>query len=433
MNEDQALKTFIIYARDDKEYKNQLLRHLKPLIKNSYLDVWHDGDILPGEDWEKNIKDNLMASELVLVLVSVNCLNSDFIEGGELGRAVERLHNGHTRIVPIIISPCIWRVHKIFNGLQGLPEDMKPVSNWPNQDTAWTNVAESLMGIVEEARAEKAAVVIKQQELAEKQRLQELAAAEASRQKAEQGERDRAAQAQKEREAEDRKRHEEEQNKRLSAEAAQKDKAERQYREKQAEMFRIENQAWEAALETNTVDAFESFAAKYPQNPNARTARQQIKVIRQRERSSSQNTGGSGNKRLIFIGLGTVLTITLAIWLWPKQHDLQQGGLVPDNKEKEAKPAPDLEPAAWSQAQTVNTLSAYRAYLNQYPNGSNTELAKRRIGEIKASAQNYLDDAERLIKNGKYTPARPILRKILDELDPENARAKELWGRMPKE
>ncbi len=68
----------------------------------------------------------------MLVLVSVNCLNSEFIEGEELETAVDRLRDGHTRIVPIIISPCGWRFHKLFVGLQGLPEDMKPVSDWPN-------------------------------------------------------------------------------------------------------------------------------------------------------------------------------------------------------------------------------------------------------------------------------------------------------------
>jgi len=150
-----SLKTFIIYARDDREYKNQLLRHLKPLVKNGYLNIWHDGDILPGEDWEKLIKSNLKSSQLVLVLVSVNCLNSEFIEGQELKTAIMQLREGHTRIVPIIISPCGWRYHQLFDGLQGLPQDMKPVSEWPNIDRAWTNVVESIAATVEDMRDEE--------------------------------------------------------------------------------------------------------------------------------------------------------------------------------------------------------------------------------------------------------------------------------------
>lgn len=135
-----SLKTFIIYARDDKEHKNLLLRHMRPLIASQLLQVWHDGDMLPGEEWELAIKRNLKSSDLVLVLVSVNCLNSEFIQTSELTTALERFREGLSKIIPIIISPCGWKYHPIFRGLQGLPEDMKPVDLWPHKDEAWTNV-----------------------------------------------------------------------------------------------------------------------------------------------------------------------------------------------------------------------------------------------------------------------------------------------------
>lgn len=43
------LKTFIIYARSDEDYKKQLLLHLRPLVSRRAIEVWHDDNILPGE------------------------------------------------------------------------------------------------------------------------------------------------------------------------------------------------------------------------------------------------------------------------------------------------------------------------------------------------------------------------------------------------
>jgi|GEM_PF-1853313 len=287
MAENQTLKTFIIYARDDKAYKDQLLRHLRPLVSSGYLNVWHDGDIMPGEDWEKKIKTNLKTSQLVLVLVSVNCLNSDFIEGQELETAVSQLRNGHTRIVPIIISPCGWRFHKLFVGLQGLPEDMKPVSNWSNPDQAWTDVVESLAKIVDETRAEAAAAAQKQREAEEQQRLAALAAERETQQKAELAERERIAGEQREREAAENQRHVES----LATDlAAQKEAA------RQAEA--VEKQRL-ADLAAQKVEA----------------ERMRLEQVSERKRQrQAAKSEGTGNSPTIWAGLG-VAALLVVLWM----------------------------------------------------------------------------------------------------------------------
>lgn len=48
-NKMNPLKTFIIYARSDEDYKKQLLLHLRPLVSRRAIEVWHDDNILPGE------------------------------------------------------------------------------------------------------------------------------------------------------------------------------------------------------------------------------------------------------------------------------------------------------------------------------------------------------------------------------------------------
>lgn len=169
------LKTFIIYARNDKAHKDELLSHLKPLVAAKMLDLWHDGDMNPGEEWEIAIKKNLKASEIILILVSKHCLNSDFIQTEELEAALLKMKEGSAHIVPIIVSPCMWKLVPIFNNLQCLPEDAKPITTWQDKDEAWTDVAEGILKTVEHIHVEKAKVAAqKEAERLEKERLEKL-------------------------------------------------------------------------------------------------------------------------------------------------------------------------------------------------------------------------------------------------------------------
>ena len=155
------LKTFIIYARLDEAHKQQLVLHLRPLINSRLLSVWHDGNILPGEDWEKAIKQELQRSDLVLVLVSANSLNSHFIQTEELRTALDRLRDGLTRVVPIIVSPCVWKFDPALAGLQALPryenQGPKPVTDrvWQSADEAWSNAVEYIGEMVLEINAKR--------------------------------------------------------------------------------------------------------------------------------------------------------------------------------------------------------------------------------------------------------------------------------------
>lgn len=184
---DTALKTFIIYARNDKAYKDDLLRHLKPLTRSHQpkLTIWHDGEIALGEEWEKSLKEHLNESDLVLVLVTSHCLASDFIHTKELATAWEQVKAGTTRIIPIIVSACLWQEEPIFDSLQSLPTDAKAITTWANSEEAWTNVAQGIKGIIDLIHTERAA----QQE---KARLAELTAAKQERERVAAAEREAA-------------------------------------------------------------------------------------------------------------------------------------------------------------------------------------------------------------------------------------------------
>ncbi len=153
----QALQTFIIYAKDDFEHKQQLVLHLRPLIQNQIITLWHDGNILPGEAWEEKIFEALSSSNLVLMLVSKSSLNSDFIQNKELKATLAQKEKGQTRLIPIIVSHCHWEMDRILKDLQALPDKngrILPVTDagWQSTDEAWTVVCKKIAELIASAQ-----------------------------------------------------------------------------------------------------------------------------------------------------------------------------------------------------------------------------------------------------------------------------------------
>jgi formylglycine-generating enzyme required for sulfatase activity len=150
----KPLKTFIIYARKDEAHKQELVAHLKStLVVTGHLEIWEDSAILPGEEWEKIIEQHLRSADLFLVLLSVDALNSSFIQKTELKTALQK----KSRIVPILVRSCFWQGIPIFAGLQGLPKNMKAITSFTHSDDAWTEIVEALHEMVESIRKEQVA------------------------------------------------------------------------------------------------------------------------------------------------------------------------------------------------------------------------------------------------------------------------------------
>lgn len=53
------LRLFISYSHQDKQYLNELEKHLTTLKRENLIDTWHDRKIIPSQEWEKKIEDAL--------------------------------------------------------------------------------------------------------------------------------------------------------------------------------------------------------------------------------------------------------------------------------------------------------------------------------------------------------------------------------------
>lgn len=154
---------FISYAREDETDMQELISHLEPLQWSGLVDTWHDGRILPGQEWAEQIRQNLETAQIILLLVSKDFIRSDYCYRVELTKALERHKAGEAHVIPVILRPCLWDYVVIggvrLSDLQALPKGAKPVSQWSDLDTAFTDVARSLAKTIEQLHtAEKTAL-----------------------------------------------------------------------------------------------------------------------------------------------------------------------------------------------------------------------------------------------------------------------------------
>lgn len=145
------IKTFFCYAHEDKKLLEKLRKQLKPLEREGLIEMWYDGDISAGTEWEPVIGERLKTAEIILLLVSPDFIDSDYCYRTEMRQAVERHERGEARVIPIILRPIYWQKAP-FGKLQALPKDGKPVvgPGWHNQERALFNIQEGIRAVVEE-------------------------------------------------------------------------------------------------------------------------------------------------------------------------------------------------------------------------------------------------------------------------------------------
>ncbi|MFT3910476.1 MAG: COR domain-containing protein [Ferruginibacter sp.] len=158
----KPLKTFISYSKFDGEsnkdgvnYLEDFKKHLAPLSTyNNLIQSWDDTLLIPGEDWNDKIENELRTSEIIFLLISKDFLNTKYIRETELKIITERQKNKECVVIPIIIKDCGWSDIEILKNLNALPRKGNVISSWQNNpnwktiDQAWLHVYEEVKKII---------------------------------------------------------------------------------------------------------------------------------------------------------------------------------------------------------------------------------------------------------------------------------------------
>ena len=145
----KGLSLFISYAHSDEVVKSELVKHLKPLERMGLIAEWHDRKLKAGDEWDRVISDNLRKSDIILLLISVDFINSKYCFDVELDEALKMHEAGKTKVIPVVVRNCLWTPMP-FAKLQALPKDGKAVGSWNDRDEALTNVADGVRLVAEE-------------------------------------------------------------------------------------------------------------------------------------------------------------------------------------------------------------------------------------------------------------------------------------------
>ncbi len=312
------MNIFIAFANQDRDVRDKLLRQMNLVAGKHGWNIWSATEIKAGERWDEEIERRLQESNVVILLLSTDFFNSDYIIEKELPEVIQKHKKGDCQIIPVIARVCHWKdtsfgEYAQLGDIQALPVGEKPImskGHWDHEDQPYFDTVEGIKNSILSFQAKKR----KQKSLEE---------AEEAR-----------ARSQRERE-EDQQRVHRKQEDALTSEAqraqeAQRVKTAEAQRAKEAEAKRVREThwaklaAWQKATGSNNIKAYQTFLSKYPQGPTALEAHARIQELK-RQKAAPVPWG-----RYTALG-GGIIGLLLLVWLGSKLFDVRGGAQALQN------------------------------------------------------------------------------------------------------
>ena len=141
-------RLFISYSHADEAIKDELIKHISPLKRLNLISEWHDRKISAGDQWREEISNKIEESEIIVLIVSIDFINSQYCYDIEMERALERQSLSECVVIPVIARSCMWQSAP-FAELQALPTNGKAITSWGDRDEALTIVADGIKRVAE--------------------------------------------------------------------------------------------------------------------------------------------------------------------------------------------------------------------------------------------------------------------------------------------
>lgn len=154
---DAPLKLFISYSHKDEADREKFVSYLGQLVRFGKYTIWEDRRLIAGDEWKKTIPDQISQTDVYVALLSPNALASEHVTKTEFKMAKARADAGKTRIVPVILKPCLWEdAVSPFAPYQGLPpkiDQVESIKTHPKgEDAAFQEVVKGLSDLNDEIR-----------------------------------------------------------------------------------------------------------------------------------------------------------------------------------------------------------------------------------------------------------------------------------------
>lgn len=153
-NNKRKLRVFFSYSHKDERYRDELEIHMAMLKRSGRIETWHDRKIVAGEDWDAKIKHELENADLVLLMISPDFLNSNYIMEQELGVLRNRIEDAgdDMKVVPIFTRPCDTTDFDIMT-LQGAQQDTQSklpyISVASDRDEVYAGIVKRIRAVID--------------------------------------------------------------------------------------------------------------------------------------------------------------------------------------------------------------------------------------------------------------------------------------------
>ncbi len=144
----KRLNVFYCYAdaHEDLQILNELNKQLNVLKSRGWIQSWHEGEILPGMERDREVERQLYAADIILLFVSADFLASDRCHR-QMQLALSRYENRQAIVIPLLIRPTDWK-NSPLGKLRILPKNERPVTQWDNRDEALFTIANEIQTVV---------------------------------------------------------------------------------------------------------------------------------------------------------------------------------------------------------------------------------------------------------------------------------------------
>ena len=119
-----VIRYFLSFAHTDKKFKDDLIALLENYLNSAseyQFEIWHDGLILPGDNWHQEIQNAIANCHFGLLLVSPAFLASPYICNNELPNFIAsdgEAARADKRAIPVALKPLLFDGSLNLKGLQ---------------------------------------------------------------------------------------------------------------------------------------------------------------------------------------------------------------------------------------------------------------------------------------------------------------------------
>lgn len=118
-------KIFISYSNEDFSFKKDLEKHLKPLKSLELAKSWSCEEMTAGL-WDEQIQNELKSSDIVIFMLSINFVTSDYILKNELFKVLFEMKEDKTKnIICVLVRDFSWRQYEELFKLTGLAAEFR--------------------------------------------------------------------------------------------------------------------------------------------------------------------------------------------------------------------------------------------------------------------------------------------------------------------